>query len=140
MKVFTENTLSLLRFRIALTELLAGTPALHVTGLCMDARLEYKHIHTYVPPKHISKFAGMRVMPQGTHLKYVVCRNNAYLPHKGQSGQKKFLTWFQLGNRLPFFGNFYRTLAARNSQLVAHNLQTRNSQNSYHRVWLGTSN
>ena len=32
--------LSFLRFRIALAELLAGTLALHVTGLCMNARLK----------------------------------------------------------------------------------------------------
>ena len=30
----------------------------HMTGLRMNARLEYKHIRTYVPPKQISGIAG----------------------------------------------------------------------------------
>ena len=55
--------LSLLRFRNALAELLAGTLALHVTGLCMKARLKIFCQRTFVPPKQISKFAGVEVRP-----------------------------------------------------------------------------
>ena len=52
---------------IALADLLAGTLALHVIGLCMIARLKRQDVR----PKQISKFAGMRVRPQSAHLKYV---------------------------------------------------------------------